>query len=69
MMCPNTNITMKCFEILVWPADPGDDGHLAAEQEARKEAEIERRDNLQEESASALADLSLSSKTSQEVGT
>ena len=49
--------------------DPRDDGHLAAEQEAQEEEEIERRENLQEDSASALADLSLSSKTSQESGT
>ena len=49
--------------------DTRDDGHLAAEQEAREEAEIERRENLQEKSASALVDLSLSSKTSQESGT
>ena len=49
--------------------NPADDGHLAAEHEALEEAELEQRENLQEESAGALADLSLSSKTSQELGT
>ena len=49
--------------------DPIDDRCLPAEQEAMEEAEIERRENLQEESAGALADLSLSSKTSQKSGT
>ena len=48
--------------------DPRDDGYLAAEEEALEEADIERRENLQEESAGALADLSLSSKMLQESG-
>ena len=42
---------------------------MAAELKAQEEAEIERRENLQEGSASALADLSLLSKTSQELET
>ena len=46
-----------------------DDGCLAAEQEALEEVELEQRDDLEEESAGALIDLSLSSKTLQESGT
>ena len=49
--------------------DPADDGHLAAEHKALEEAELKQRENLQEESAGALADLSLLSKTLQESGT
>ena len=49
--------------------DPADDGHLAAEHETLEEAELEQRENLQEESAGTLADLSLSSKTGTESAT
>ena len=40
--------------------EPADEDHLAAEQEALEEAELEQRENLEEESAGVLADLSLS---------